>query len=58
MREFARLHGVPYSTWQREHGQTPPYHPGKRKKPGNPTHEARTVPGRRTPMAMRGVRLG
>ena len=28
------------------HGQTP-YHPGKRKKPGNPAHEARTVPGRR-----------
>ena len=28
------------------HGQTP-YHPGRRKKPGNPAHEARTVPGRR-----------
>ena len=28
------------------HGQTP-YHPGKRRKPRTPAHEARTVPGRR-----------
>ncbi len=28
------------------HGQTP-YHPGRRRKPGTPAHEARTVPGRR-----------
>jgi len=29
-----------------EHGQTP-YHPGKRRRPRTPAHEARTVPGRR-----------
>ena len=28
------------------HGQTP-YHPGRRKRPKNPAHEAKTVPGRR-----------